>query len=648
MIVTCQNCNARFNLKDSLVKAKGSKVRCSKCQTVFVVYPETPSMPAAPGKATEIKRESPPAGASGRAPAYDEGPDLSEIEKLLESSRGDGQAPDFDGGESGIDSGARKSPASAAGADEIPRGHDTGGGVLDLSEIEKMLDLDQDLDYGDRSSESEPDDLIFDLEEPMAEEEEAKESLGDFDLADIEKMIEQDVQENEAEAPAASEDLDLSDLDALLKTTPEAGAPEEAAPAPEGSGEQAAAELSFASDSSGDLDLSALEEMMETEAAEEPGSPAESMEEELKFELEEDTAPEGPETEDAPPVAADELDFSGLEELIKAEGVEPSPETAVEMASSPSSAAAEASGEEMSLDFELEEPDSPVAEEDSDEDFKISLDDEDGESAGGEAAEESPASDELSLEFDDEPLDRMPADEEAPDEAEAVLTSPGYEPDRSEDKEAEAALEEESEEESETVSEDQLPSGAPEAGRQRRLYTIVALVLILVLGGLGGGLLFMRQAGMQIPLFSERQKPQATDQGNLNISTIDIDGRFVENSTAGRLFVISGKARNGYKDARSFIQITGKLYAKGKKLVNTETVYCGNMISPIEVAKLPLETIKSRLGNKSGDNGANVDIKPGQERPFMIVFSNLPENLEEYTLEVARSEPAAGSAGGHP
>jgi predicted Zn finger-like uncharacterized protein len=39
MIVTCENCGSSFNLKDSLVKPNGRKVRCSKCKTVFFVPP---------------------------------------------------------------------------------------------------------------------------------------------------------------------------------------------------------------------------------------------------------------------------------------------------------------------------------------------------------------------------------------------------------------------------------------------------------------------------------------------------------------------------------------------------------------------------------------------------------------------------------
>lgn len=39
MIITCNNCNSRFNIDEKLIKPQGSKVKCSKCQTIFTVYP---------------------------------------------------------------------------------------------------------------------------------------------------------------------------------------------------------------------------------------------------------------------------------------------------------------------------------------------------------------------------------------------------------------------------------------------------------------------------------------------------------------------------------------------------------------------------------------------------------------------------------
>ena len=40
MIVKCSNCKTLFTLDDTLVKTTGSKVRCSVCKNIFVIYPE--------------------------------------------------------------------------------------------------------------------------------------------------------------------------------------------------------------------------------------------------------------------------------------------------------------------------------------------------------------------------------------------------------------------------------------------------------------------------------------------------------------------------------------------------------------------------------------------------------------------------------
>ena len=39
MIVECEECEAKFNLNENLLKAGGSKVRCTKCKHVFTAYP---------------------------------------------------------------------------------------------------------------------------------------------------------------------------------------------------------------------------------------------------------------------------------------------------------------------------------------------------------------------------------------------------------------------------------------------------------------------------------------------------------------------------------------------------------------------------------------------------------------------------------
>jgi predicted Zn finger-like uncharacterized protein len=45
MIVICTKCQAKFRVADEKIPPRGAKVRCSKCQTVFLVHPDLGTMP---------------------------------------------------------------------------------------------------------------------------------------------------------------------------------------------------------------------------------------------------------------------------------------------------------------------------------------------------------------------------------------------------------------------------------------------------------------------------------------------------------------------------------------------------------------------------------------------------------------------------
>ena len=41
MIITCDECNSSFSVSESQIKDTGSKVRCSKCNSIFIAYPQS-------------------------------------------------------------------------------------------------------------------------------------------------------------------------------------------------------------------------------------------------------------------------------------------------------------------------------------------------------------------------------------------------------------------------------------------------------------------------------------------------------------------------------------------------------------------------------------------------------------------------------
>lgn len=163
---------------------------------------------------------------------------------------------------------------------------------------------------------------------------------------------------------------------------------------------------------------------------------------------------------------------------------------------------------------------------------------------------------------------------------------------------------------------------------------LVILLLAILGGGAYGAWIFLDKPEVTIPYISDFLKPKLQDLGNLKITPFDINSSFVDNAKNGRLFVITGRVKNSYPDTRNFIKVIGRLYTKGKKFTKTETIYSGNVLSKQDLSNLELNVIKKRLTNKTV-----VNVEPGKALPFMLVFNNLPGDLDEFTVEVKESSP---------
>jgi pilus assembly protein FimV len=328
MIVTCNECESSFKVDDRLIKDSGSKVRCSKCSSVFVVYPETPDSETA-GEADDFALEL----------EEDLGTDLDfddEVDDLsTEESKAD-ELPDledmldFDDGEF----------ADGEMAEEA-----SGGLELDL---DLNLDADEDAIAAEKQSVEEEEGLDLDMEfESPAEEDEAEldqvettdsgladlemdlDDLGQAEEADLDSggsepdlNLELDAEETQSPATEAvaanseTDELDLSDLEDLVDS--DEGLEVE--------------DMAVEASGDADLDLSDLDGALDTE--EEPASEA------LDFDLEEEPVAEEPILESAPDIdGTDELDLSELDGIMEPD----------------ETAAAASSDEDLELDFEVDE-----------------------------------------------------------------------------------------------------------------------------------------------------------------------------------------------------------------------------------------------------------------------------------------------------
>jgi predicted Zn finger-like uncharacterized protein len=335
---------------------------------------------------------------------------------------------------------------------------------------------------------------------------------------------------------------------------------------------------------------------------------------------------------------------------------------------------------DLGFDDEVVSEESPdIAEE------GLSAEDEDDEELGledlaldGEEVEEAPegleASDEeisfegLSLEEDGSPAEDAETPTEASDQDlsfdELNLEMEGTEEGSSED----TVMEEQSTEETEFAFPDDVPVASMEDGEEaqeevqeevppvppqmmetpkRKPVAAPFLVVLIVVLALGGGYLgytLVKGGDIHIPFLESLSgaNTDMMDPGNLRITLLEdaIGGEFIDNKSAGRIFVIKGKVKNDYPEMRNFIQVKGILYSKNGKVARDQTVYCGNILSATELQTLGKEMVNRKLNNRFGENKSNFKVPRGKALPFMLAFFDIPQDLGEYSVEVVGS--AAG------
>ena len=314
--------------------------------------------------------------------------------------------------------------------------------------------------------------------------------------------------------------------------------------------------------------------------------------------------------------------------------------------------------DDKEFDFDLSDfKGKPPGEETAQEEISLdALDLEEEPAAEGLADEETPEAEEApeeELDFDLSGIEEVPLEETFEvDGAELIMeeTEATEEP-KEEMPDAVSAepLEGAEKEEVEQVEEELMPPPQAEKGpkAKKRISTPLMIVLILVLlaGGVIAGYTILQSLDIKIPFVESLigvPESETTDPGNLHITTLEqlIKTEFVENKTAGRLFVIRGKVRNDYPEARNFIMVKGVVYSRDGKVVQEKAIYCGNTLSDTALQAMDKATIDTRLRNKFGDGRSNFGVTSGKVIPFVVVFPDLPQDLGEFSVEVVSSDPA--------
>ena len=161
MIITCKQCATDYYLDEDRIKPSGSKVKCSKCQNLFIAFPPSKSDAGPSTEATQ---------ASEKQPADVDIPTSPIASSLAESE--DSDMPDL-----------------AAGLDEL-LGADSGSDA-------SLAQLDEEIAAADEIEDQEMHDLTDELDKILGSDEIADQPVEKASEAPIEKMIEPDLEEED-------------------------------------------------------------------------------------------------------------------------------------------------------------------------------------------------------------------------------------------------------------------------------------------------------------------------------------------------------------------------------------------------------------------------------------------------------------------
>ncbi|MDJ0722505.1 MAG: DUF3426 domain-containing protein [Desulfobacterales bacterium] len=500
---------------------------------------------------------------------------------------------------------------------------------LELDELESLLD-DADTPSAESPEEDVPEveglELDLDLDEDGVEAEEPDDATRELNLDDIEKILESQDDTPPAPPSMAEEEAPELDLDLDMGDT-------DAAAAPDGPDLLDMDETTQGSDS---LDLSELEKMLDVEdTTDSPAPEADAAVEDLDLDF--DLQPATDEGDDL------ELEFDMLED----EGEEPS--------------ALFDTSESEDLGLDLEMGDTPAPEKvEMQEDLEFEILDEDGKAELDldiieDDADHGEEIDLDLLEDDGEDFDldivADDASEEAAPVAAAAATAAGAVGSRDLTQEL---MDEMAAADTQTMdippAETKPIKPSPMPKKKKTSKSLVFLLLLILVGA--AGYFGYTTTGFDVSKFKLSDLPEipfvskwlGVKQAPEAIVPVEtaLKGSWVDNQSDGRLYIIQGRVKNEYAEPRSFIRVTGQVFADGRNFKRSAQAYCGNMPSREDLENMPLADLQKLLSNRNGANNVNVKVAPGKEIPFTIIFAGLPEDVElqEYAVEISGSLPA--------
>lgn len=191
---------------------------------------------------------------------------------------------------------------------------------------------------------------------------------------------------------------------------------------------------------------------------------------------------------------------------------------------------------------------------------------------------------------------------------------------------------------------DETPPPKAKKGKTSKLMVILLLIVLIMACAYGYfyvtlGTTDVRKMIQNIQQQLQQQPLGHSQQGEIRISTTQ--SYYVDNSNLGQIFIIKGSATNNYATVQSELSVKGTLYQKDGVALAHQTAYCGNILNNEQLQSATKDVLNNQMANPFGAALSNVNVAPGQSLPFMIVFTDLPDELNEFSVEGLTSKAAS-------
>lgn len=178
------------------------------------------------------------------------------------------------------------------------------------------------------------------------------------------------------------------------------------------------------------------------------------------------------------------------------------------------------------------------------------------------------------------------------------------------------------------------------AKTKRRSPLLVALFIVFLMTAAAyfGYKSFFNSEEFDISTMSYLFKGKEDPMEGLKVVEDKVNYFYIINNETGKALVIEGVVLNNSNLAKGRIEVTLKLFDKNGNELKKRNAFCGNILSVEELESLSKGEIDKILSNETGLNFDNAHIKSKATVPFMVVIFGIPENTDNFKIEIVDAE----------